>query len=245
MARAEEHLETVHLPLGRRPPPPAGQADVWLIDLQDLPLDTPGSGVTRHQRIMQRRIRQRFFLRLLLSAYLGCPGKDIRLTRSARGKPALAGQHADTGLEFNLSHCGSWLAVAVATGVAVGIDIERERELVRVDRLAQRCLSAAEAQWLKQLDQPFRSHRFLHQWCAREALVKARGCGLAGMLDEMELGWNPAAIRRLPASWLGREHMGLTALSLPDGLIGQLASMNGALKARLRLVAAAAQPPEA
>src|SRR5699024_6362856 len=94
MARAEEYSEIVRLPLGRRPLPPAGQADVWLIDLEELPLDTPGSGITRRQRIMQRRIRQRFFLRLLLSTYLGCPGKDIRLTRSGRGKPALAGDHA-------------------------------------------------------------------------------------------------------------------------------------------------------
>src|SRR5690625_6315669 len=114
MARAEEHLETVHLPLGRRPPPPAGQADVWLIDLQDLPLDSPGSGVTRRQRIMQLRIRQRFFLRLLLSAYLVCPGKDIRLFRSSRGKPALAGQHAHTGLVFTLLRYVTEQAMCVA-----------------------------------------------------------------------------------------------------------------------------------
>jgi 4'-phosphopantetheinyl transferase len=230
--------ETVHLPIRPRPLPERGRVDVWLTRLGDMPLDAGPRGPSRRERVMRRRVQQQFFQRLLLAAYLGCPGKAVKLVRSDRGKPMLAGEHADSALQFNASHSGDWLAVAVAKDTAIGIDIETERRLARAPLLARRFLSGEECEWLVELDEPFRSRQFLRQWTAREALVKARGCGLAGCLGEMALGWQPPSIRCLPADWDGAEAMTLASLPLPDGLVGHLASLAGPLEPSVRRIAA-------
>lgn len=173
---------------------------------------------------MQRqRIRQQFILRLLLGAYLDCPGKAIRLIREARGKPRLGGDHAELGVEFNVSHSGPWLTVAIGREVPLGIDIETGRVLPRARLLAKRFLSPPESAWLNGLDEPFRSRQFLCQWTAREALVKAMGCGLAGQLGKIELDWQPPKPRRLPEDWPAPAQWHLETLRLVDGLYGHLA----------------------
>jgi len=231
-------IETVRLLIRPRSLPEPGKADVWLARLTEMPLDAGPRGQNRRERVMRQRVQQQFFQRLLLAAYLGCPGKSIKLARSDRGKPMLAGEHAESPLRFNASHSGDWLAVAVADGLSVGIDIETERRLPRAQLLARRFLSVDESEWLVELDEPFRSRQFLKQWTARESLVKARGCGLAGALGEMALDWQPPAIRRLPSDWDGAEAMALTSLSLPDRLVGHLASLNGPLEPVVRRIAA-------
>lgn len=231
-------IETVYLPVRSRPLPAHGEVDVWLTRLSDMPLDTGQRSGNRRERIMRQRVLQQFFLRLLLAAYLGCPGKSLRLVRTERGKPMLSGEHADSPLRFNTSHSGDWLAVAIAHDVEVGIDIEAERRLPRASLLARRFLSPEEAEWVAGLDEPFRSRQFLKQWTARESLVKARGCGLAGCLGEMALDWQPPAIRKLPTDWDGVSEMVLASLSLPDGVIGHLAAAEGPVQPVIRRMAA-------
>lgn len=231
-------IETVRLPIRPRPMPEAGSVDVWFTRLSELPLDAGPAGSERRERIMRQRVQQQFFLRLLLAAYLGCPGKSVQLARSDRGKPMLAGEHADSPLRFNVSHSGDWLAIAVAEEVGVGIDIEVERRLPRAQLLARRFLSPAEAEWLVELDEPFRSRQFLQQWTARESLVKARGCGLAGCLGEIELDWQPPTIRRLPDDWSGPRSMALAGLSMSNGLVGHLAVTQGPVTPVLRRIGA-------
>ncbi|RFF28751.1 MULTISPECIES: 4'-phosphopantetheinyl transferase superfamily protein [unclassified Wenzhouxiangella] len=229
-------IETVQLPIRSRSMPDPGTVDVWLTRLTEMPLDTGPRGDTRRERIMRQRVQQQFFLRLLLAAYLGCPGKSVQLVRSDRGKPMLAGEHADSRLRFNASHSGEWLAVAIADGVAVGIDIETERLLPKSSLLARRFLSPEEGEWISGLDEPFRSRQFLKQWTARESLVKARGCGLAGCLGEMVLDWQPPAIHRLPADWDNAGDMVLRSLSLPDGLVSHLSATRGPAEPVIRRI---------
>jgi len=231
-------IESVCLPIRSRSIPERGKVDVWLASLTEMPLDAGPAGESRRERVMRQRVQQQFFLRLLLAAYLGCPGKSVKLARSERGKPMLAGDHADSPLRFNASHSGDWLAVAVARDVAVGIDIETQRRLPRVQLLARRFLSPEEAEWIVALDEPFRSRQFLKQWTARESLVKARGCGLAGCLAEMVLDWQPPAIRSLPADWDGAGDMALSTLSLPDTLVGHLSSARGPVEPSIRRITA-------
>lgn len=231
-------IESVRLPIRSRALPARGEADVWLTRLTEMPLDAGPRGESRRERVMRQRVQQQFFLRLLLAAYLGCPGKSVKLVRSDRGKPILAGEHAESPLRFNASHSGDWLAVAVTCDIAVGIDIETERRLPRAKLLARRFLSPEEADWIVALDEPFRSRQFLRQWTARESLVKARGCGLAGCLGEMALDWQPPAIRSLPADWDGAGDMVLKSLPLPDGLVGHLAAGQGPVEPVIRRITA-------
>lgn len=214
----------VSLPLESRPIPPADRVELWLTDLSELPLDTGPAGDARKHRLVRRRIQQQFVLRLLLGSYLDCPGKSIELVRSERGKPALGGDRADSGLTFNLSHSGSWLAIVVGCDTPVGIDLEIDHRRPRSGDLAARFFSAREARWLREQDEPFLSRQFLNQWTAREALAKAIGQGLAGALAGIELDWQPPSIRALPASWPAPDQWTLLQPALASGLIGHVAA---------------------
>ena len=81
-----------YLPLGALELPPAGTVHLWFLDLRKLssPLglvennpDYPSLN-PRHERTIRR-----FYLRLLLGAYLGLPGKDVMILRKVNGKPVL------------------------------------------------------------------------------------------------------------------------------------------------------------
>lgn len=217
-------METVRLPIRSVKLPPGRAVDVWLTDLNNLPLDPgPMDDGSRRVRVQRQRIRQQFIARLLLGAYLGCPGKAVKIVREARGKPRLGFAHVSEGLEFNLSHSGGWLAVAIGRDVPVGIDIETQRVLPRARLLARRFLSAPESEWLEDLDEPFLSHHFLRQWTAREALVKAMGCGLAGQLGKIELSFQPVRPRRLPEDWPPPSQWHLQSLRRIDELCWHLA----------------------
>jgi len=218
------NLSRIRLPLTARPVPAVGSIELWLIALQQLPLDSVPAGHDRAERLRGQRIRQRFMLRLLLGSYLGCPGRDLELERGERGKPMLSKRHADSALSFNVSHSGEWLAVAVGKDCPVGVDIELERSMPRAVALARRYFPEAEADVLSGLDEPFRSRNFLQHWTAREALVKARGCGLANVMDRIELDGSPPGIVGLPADWPRADQWSLVMPPLPEGLVGHVAA---------------------
>lgn len=215
---------SVVLPLTRRALPAAGQVDLWLTDLDDLPLEAGPSGLTRREQVLKRRIQQQFVLRLLLGSYLNRPGKDVSIVRGQYGKPMLATPLDATGLSFNLSHSGGWLAIAVARGLEVGVDIEGERKLKRAVDLAKRYFSRAEADWIAGLADADQARAFLAQWTAREALVKSTGTGLAGALGHIALHWQPTRIKTLPADWPPAADWSLISPEMPAPLTASLAA---------------------
>ncbi len=214
----------VQLPLRRRALPRRSTIDLWLTDLTDLPLEAGPSGLTRKERVLKQRIQQQFVLRLLLGSYLGMPGKDVALMRSERGKPHLKPALAVTGLRFNVSHSGSWLAIVIARELNVGVDIEAERQLRRPAELARRYFSAAEADWLSSLEEPELSREFKLLWTAREALVKAAGSGLGESLAEISLDWQPVRALTLPAAWPEPADWSLLSPEMPAGVVGHVAA---------------------
>jgi len=232
-------LSRAYLPLKARPIPSTGTVELWLIALQQLPLESVPAGHDRADWLRGQRIRQRFMLRLLLGSYLGCPGRDLELTRGERGKPMLGKRHAESALSFNISHSGEWLAVAVGRGCPVGVDIEMERSMPRAAALARRYFPGSEAQALTGLDEPFRSRTFLQHWTAREALVKARGCGLAGTMDRIELDGSPPAIAGLPEGWPRADRWSLVMPPLPEGLVGHVAARRPGIGVDARVLEAA------
>lgn len=215
---------SIKLPLGRRALPRIGQIDLWLTDLAELPLDAGPGGASRKEQVLKRRVQQQFILRLLLGSYLGIPGKDVSLVRTDSGKPALSPALAESGLSFNMSHSGDWLAIALARDVAVGVDIECARALRRPADLARRYFPADEAEWLGRLREPELSTAFMGQWTAREALVKAVGRSLAESLCGLKLGWDPTTIRALPPAWPSADEWSLVRPPTPAGVIAHVAT---------------------
>ncbi len=219
MNQVEPDWRAIQLPLTGNPMPGEGEVDLWLIDLDGLPLEAGPTGLTRKEKVLKRRIQQQFVLRLLLGSTLGKPGKDIRIEKSAAGKPSIR----NSALEFNLSHSGAWLAVALTVGHPVGVDIEIQRHMRRPVELARRFFSVDEANAIEALEDPERSRLFLRQWTAREALVKAADTTMAASLAHLELGVEPLEIRTLPSTWPESDQWTLVNPASPVDLVVHVA----------------------
>ena len=117
------------------------EVHIWKVDLKDCPEDAPDylkpADTERYQRIIPPRQKQRFlasryWLRRIISSYLGIPMRELVFINGDHGKPSL--ELSDTQLEFNLSHTGDVAVLAVANGTPVGIDLERLRLPIDVMR---------------------------------------------------------------------------------------------------------------
>lgn len=125
----------------------------------------------------------------LLAAYLGVPEPAVLLQEGTRGKPELASPTADPRgprdpvagptLSFNWSHSGDYALVALSRGGALGVDIERLGKSLRALEIARRFFDPAEAEALAALEPDVRNRAFIGLWCAKEAVLKAAGEGLA------------------------------------------------------------------
>ena len=125
----------------------------------------------------------RGWLRAILAAYLpGTPPGEIRLERSAEGKPFLAGQG---DMQFNLSHSQGLAAIGVAREV-IGVDIEKLRPMPDWHSLAEGLLTNNTVAEILQLPVAEQAAGFLRAFTAREAQLKAFGFGFSGILQAMD-----------------------------------------------------------
>lgn len=116
-------------------------------------------------------------LRIVLAEAVGADAGELRLTRGAQGKPALAG----SSLRFNKSDSGELAAVALCEEREVGLDVEAHRDVTRSERIARRFFSAREQQELKSLPQEERAKAFFDCWTVKEAVLKCDGGGLGAL----------------------------------------------------------------
>lgn len=212
------------LPLRDLAPPPPGTAHLWLLDLAalgsplqpDAPIDR-----TRFPARQQRTLR-RFYLRLLLGAYLGVPGKDVQLDRSARGKPVLDRRVHEEELDFSLAASSGCCLVGVTSGSVIGVDLEPlGRRAGNPLALARRYFSEAEWRDLEALGEAGLDEAFLHTWACKEAVVKAGGTGIANALCRFSVNVKPGE----PAAVLAMDDdeaqaWQLRSFALPDQLVG-------------------------
>ena len=120
-----------------------------------------------------------------LGAELDYAPAAIVLTRDLHGRPRLDAPHARFDLSW--SHSGDGLLVALGEGIDVGVDLERLRPRPRALELARRFFHPDEAAWLAGLPEPARNDAFIRLWCAKEAVLKAHGRGIAFGLDKFGL----------------------------------------------------------
>jgi 4'-phosphopantetheinyl transferase len=121
--------------------------------------------------------------RAWLAGELGCEPVAVPLVRDALGRPRLGAQHRR--FDLNWSHSGDGLLIALGEHLQVGVDVERVRPRPRALALARRYFVPAEADWLATLPADERTTGFLRLWCAKEAVLKAHGRGLAFGLDRL------------------------------------------------------------
>jgi 4'-phosphopantetheinyl transferase len=124
-------------------------------------------------------------MRSLLACYLGVPGDAIHLDSGAHGKPSIA-RPAGSRLQFNLSHSHELALLAVTRGKAVGVDIELVKNFA-FQEVAQRFFTAKEVAELSALPQALHREAFYKCWTSKEGFLKAKGTGLSGHLDEVQI----------------------------------------------------------
>ncbi len=224
VGQLEQVFDERRLPLRDLVAPAPGVAHLWLVDLVAMgsPLQ-PDERIDRdHFPARQQRTLRRFYLRLLLGAYLGLPGKDVHISRAERGKPVLDTTRHDAGLEFSVAASSGCFLVGITTGAPIGVDLEpRGRRAGNPLALARRYFSEAERRALEALDADCLDDAFLHTWACKEAVVKAGGTGIANALCrftvEVRPG-TPAAVLAMeddrPDAWQMR------TFTAPGGLVG-------------------------
>jgi 4'-phosphopantetheinyl transferase len=178
--------------------PAAGEIHLWFCGTNDPPV----SMLTRYRTLLAAKECERLqsfrfealqrvyligraLLRSTLSAY--CPEvapRDWNIGIGEFGKPhAPEAEH----LQFNLSHAGDWLALAVRTAGPVGIDIERIAAGQNGLEIAENFFCPSEYAWLRSQPGATAPARFVSLWTLKEAYLKALGTGLSSPLSSLVL----------------------------------------------------------
>lgn len=119
-----------------------------------------------------------------LAARLAVDEAALGLWRDPHGRPHLGATHA--GFDVNWSHSGDRLLVALGRGVRIGADLEFLRPRPRAMVLATRFFTPGEAIALLAMPETRREAAFVRLWCAKEAVLKAHGRGIAFGLHRLE-----------------------------------------------------------
>jgi 4'-phosphopantetheinyl transferase len=176
------------------------------------PIERMRSQAMPEERASRQYVISRAMQRQILAGYVGGHPREIRFGVVAMGKPTLAYPN-DIGLQFNTTHSGDRVIIAVTANRDVGIDAERVRPIGRALKVSKRCFSAAEHEMLESLPPHELDRAFLKVWVKREGTAKARGDSVWRGLAS----WKDGEIENSPAlgDWhveyleLGEEFVGV------------------------------------
>jgi len=212
-------------------PPLDGNVHVWAVHLDDSSFDKDPSlrrlsseEQERAARFKFSRDRRRYILahvalRDILSAYLNITGEAVRFDVGESGKPKLARAFAEYALEFNLTHSNERALIALGKSRVVGVDIEFVHRDFPFHEVATHFFTAREVSALNGLPETLQRTAFYKCWTSKEAFLKAKGVGLSGALDEVEIACKDADHVIIGAAVSG---WSLKELELGDGYEGAL-----------------------
>jgi phosphopantetheinyl transferase len=153
----------------------------------------------------------------------------IEVLSDERGRPVVCGDAvAAVGclLAVSIAHSGDRAAAACCDGSRVaGIGVDIEGIDGDHDGLTDLAFDAGELALLERLPAPARAEWLIRMWCAKEAVAKARGTGMAGGPWNLEVrGVDPASgeivvapVRALAASLAADRREPLAARTGRDG----------------------------
>lgn len=134
-----------------------------------------------HSGRRQEYLVSRALLRQLLAERLQQPATNLQFCNGPHGKPRLH----DDGWQFNLSHSGHWLALALCPQGPLGVDIELGKRRHHPLPLARRFYAQSEYEWLCALPVQKQEIAFYRLWSRKEAVLKAHGGGIAAGLEKV------------------------------------------------------------
>lgn len=183
---------------------PFVEGQYWIINLENI----SDVEVERASSILQKEDRERAIqfhfkkeqdrcmiiyalLKLILGSILNLPGQKISFQRNRFGKPYLQ----ENPLYFNLSHTEKKALIGIHPLRSIGVDLEELNPNFEEDSF----LFPSEKEWLYHFKD--RSEGIITLWCAKEAILKAKGIGfLANQLpcfESLERGQNGMDVFRL------------------------------------------------
>jgi len=185
---------------------PPKEIHIWVVDMHSRSHFFNSLDRDNSLRPSQR------YLCFLLSCYLNIPAEYLHIQKTECGKPML-GSHPE--ISFSLAHSGELLVLAFSRHL-VGVDLEKKRS-VRAMAIAKKFFSSHEIEFLKQSPED----HFFYLWTAKEAALKADGCGLARGLRQ---AITVIEENRIQGIYLKKRLMRLIPWQLDDHFIGSLAS---------------------
>ncbi|KAL2095880.1 hypothetical protein ACEWY4_008028 [Coilia grayii] len=147
----------------------------------------------------------RLLIRKLVSEKMGIVWDQIRLERTARGKPVVANPIADAGHQrwsFNVSHQGDYAVLAAAPGLQVGTDIMKTTRpgaasIPEFFRLMSRQFTEHEWKTIRATGSEWEQlHMFYRHWALKESFIKAIGTGLGFDLQRIDFHISPMLIQK-------------------------------------------------
>jgi 4'-phosphopantetheinyl transferase len=185
------------------------EVHIWRIPLKKSSLQT-----LRVQRVLsadEREKAARFYfdkdrtqfvqaraaLRFILGEYLQVDPQTLEFSYGLQGKPALANEHVDNSLRFNLSRREGLALLAVTRGREIGVDVELVNADLPVFEIAGTTFSDSELGTLRNLPKTMHVAGFFNCWTRKEAYVKARGEGLSFPLKQFDVSLSPGDLPML------------------------------------------------
>lgn len=222
------------------PPPGPDEVALWRVACPpDGPLPAALRQVldagerARADRFLRQADRRRFtvahgVLRHILAAAVGRDPAALTFGAAAQGKPFLL----DEAVDFNISHSGTCVLVAVTVGAPVGVDVEAVRGLGDADALVARFYAPEEQRAFAACAAAERPGAFFTLWTRKEAYVKALGQGLSLGLATFAVSLDEPArvVRAAAAAPLAGPR--LCGVPVPAGFVGAVAGWFGRIVCR-------------
>ena len=126
----------------------------------------------------KRYLRARAFLRSVLGQYLHMEPKQILFSRSPLGKPIIDISHHNRDICFNMSTSDHVALVGISLNIKLGVDIESIRNRPFSHHEETLIFSDSELRRIDASEARSRGETTIRSWTAKEAYLKAVGCGL-------------------------------------------------------------------
>lgn len=152
----------------------------WQSFLPSLPPERQAAVQRRRSDADRARTAGAGWLLQYALAQAGIAPEEQVFQKTELGKPFLP---FHPGLQFNLSHSGSWAVCAVSRD-PVGVDVEQPRCTMEI---ARRFFQEKELEGLDTLSEPQQRDQLNRLWTAKEAFIKALGGGLTIPLNSFSV----------------------------------------------------------
>ncbi len=141
-------------------------------------LSSMGLASRRRERLLSRALA-----RLAVGERCQVPPGDVVLARPRDGGLEVAYPRLTPALHVSLTHTPGLVAFALTQSGPLGVDAERLTRPVRHEAMAARFFCAREASYIAARTEPERGPCFFRYFTAKEAYLKALGCGLGRSLS--------------------------------------------------------------